>query len=90
MNKAELVDAVAKSLGTSSRAEAERAVSAVVEGIKTGIRKDKLVQLVGFGSFKVTARAARIGVNPKTKQKIKIKKSKNVKFIVGKELKEKL
>ncbi len=66
MNKAELVEAVAKTLGAASRAEAERAVTAVVDGIKSGIRKDKTVQLVGFGTFKVSERAARMGVNPKT------------------------
>lgn len=90
MNKAELVEAVSKSLGTVSRAEAERAVTAVIDGIKTGIRKDKSVQLVGFGTFRVSERAARMGVNPKTGDKIKIKKSKTVKFAVGKELKGKL
>jgi nucleoid DNA-binding protein len=80
---------VAKSLG-ASRAEADRAVSAVVDGIKSGVRKDKSVQLVGFGTFRVTERAARMGVNPKTGQKIKIKKSRTVKFAAGKELKAKL
>jgi nucleoid DNA-binding protein len=90
MNKAELVEAVAKSLGSASRAEAERAVTAVVDGIKAGVRKDKSVQLVGFGTFRVAERAARMGVNPKTGQKIKIKKSKTVKFAAGKELKAKL
>ena len=90
MNKAELVDAVAKALGSASRAEAERAVTAVVDSIKTGIRKDKSVQLVGFGTFKVSERSARMGVNPKTGEKIKIKKSKTVKFAVGKELKARL
>jgi len=90
MNKAELVEAVAKSLGGSSRAEAERAVTAVIEGIKGGIRKSKTVQLVGFGTFRVAERAARMGVNPKTGAKIKIKKSKTVKFAAGKELKAKL
>ena len=90
MNKAELVEVVAKSLGAASRAEAERAVTAVIDGIKTGIRKNKSVQLVGFGTFRVAERAARMGVNPKTGQKIKIKKSKTVKFAAGKELKAKL
>jgi DNA-binding protein HU-beta len=90
MNKAELVEAVAKSLDSSSRAEAERAVTAVIDGIRAGIKKDKTVQLVGFGTFKVAERAARMGVNPKTGEKIKIKKSKTVKFAAGKELKAKL
>ena len=90
MNKAELVESVAKSLGASSRAEAERAVTAVIDGIKAGIRKNKSVQLIGFGTFRVAERAARMGVNPKTGEKIKIKKSKTVKFAAGKELKAKL
>lgn len=91
MNKAELVVAVQKSLGnTSSKAEAERAVTAVIDAIKSGIRKDKSVQLIGFGTFRVAERAARMGINPKTGAKIKIKKSKTVKFSTGKELKSKL
>ena len=95
MNKAELVDVVQKLLGKdASKAQAERAVEAVVEGIKTGIKgglkKGKPVQLVGFGTFKIVSRKARLGVNPKTGEKIKIKASKNVKFSAGKDLKSKL
>ena len=91
MNKAELVEAVKKSLGnSSSKAEAERAVTAVIDAIKAGIKKDKSVQLIGFGTFRVAERAARMGINPKTGAKIKIKKSKTVKFATGKELKSKL
>jgi Bacterial nucleoid DNA-binding protein len=48
------------------------------------------MQLVGFGSFKVVHRKARLGVNPKTGERIKIKASKSVKFGVGKDLKSKL
>jgi len=67
MNKAELVEAVQKTLGKdTSKAQAERAVEAVVEGIKGGLKKGKPVQLVGFGTFKVANRKARLGVNPKT------------------------
>ena len=91
MNKAELVEAVQKSLGKeASKAQAERAVEAVVEGIKGGLKKGKPVQLVGFGTFKVAHRKARLGINPKTGQKIKIKASKSVKFSAGKDLKSKL
>ncbi|MGV3533522.1 MAG: HU family DNA-binding protein [Chthoniobacteraceae bacterium] len=91
MNKAELVQAVQKTLGKdTSKAQAERAVEAVVEGIKGGLRKGQPVQLVGFGTFKVTSRKARTGINPKTGEKIKIKASKSVKFAVGKDLKSKL
>jgi len=86
MNKVELVANVQKSLGTS-KADAERAVNAVIDGIKTGIKKTKTVQLIGFGTFKTGTRKARVGVNPKTGEKIKIKASKVVKFQAGKALK---
>jgi len=91
MNKAQLVEAVQKALGKdTSKAEAERAVDAVVESIKVGLKKSKVVQLIGFGTFKVVERKARTGVNPKTQAKIKIPKSKTVKFAIGKALKSKL
>lgn len=91
MNKAELVQAVQKNLGKeTSKAEAERALNAVIDGIKGGLKKGGPVQLVGFGTFKVAARKARTGVNPKTGDKIKIKASKSVKFAAGKDLKSKL
>lgn len=89
MNKAELVEAVQKSLG-SSKADSERAVAAVIDAIKSGLKKGKPVQLIGFGTFKVAHRKARAGINPKTGEKIKIKASKTVKFSVGKDLKSKL
>ncbi len=54
MNKVELVESVKKQLGSEiSKAEAEKAVTAVINAIKTGVKKDKIVQLVGFGTFKV-------------------------------------
>jgi len=89
MNKAELVEAVQKSL-SSSKADAERAVAAVIDSVKGGLKKGKPVQLIGFGTFKVVNRKARMGVNPKTGQPLKIKASKTVKFSVGKDLKSKL
>jgi len=89
MNKAELLAEVQKSLGAdTSKAAAERALEAVLEGIKKGIKKDKAVQLIGFGTFSVAKRAARTGINPQTKEKIKIKASKTVKFKPGAALKE--
>ncbi len=88
MNKSELVEAVQKSLGSdASKAAAERSVDAVLEGIKKGVKKDKSVQLAGFGTFNVTKRAARKGINPRTKEAIKIKASKTVKFKPGTALK---
>jgi DNA-binding protein HU-beta len=89
MSKAELVATVQKSLGKEgSSAQAERTVDAVIEGIKIGVKKTKSVQLVGFGTFKIATRKARIGVNPKTGEKIKIKARKTVKFVPGKGFKE--
>ena len=91
MNKAELVATVQKSLGKDvSKACAEKAVAAVIDGIAGALKKGSNVQLIGFGTFKVASRKARMGVNPKTGEKIKIKASKSVKFGAGKELKSKL
>lgn len=91
MNKAQLVEAVQKALGKeTSRVEAERAIGAVFDSLKAGLKKEKNVQLIGFGSFKVVERKARTGINPKTREKIRIKKSKTVKFTPGKELKSKI
>jgi nucleoid DNA-binding protein len=91
MNKAELVLAVQKALGKeATKAEADRSVRAVIDSIKAGLKKDHSVQLIGFGTFKVATRKARIGINPSTKEKIKIKASKVVRFSAGKELKAKV
>ena len=86
MNKAELIVAVQKVLG-HSKADSERAVNAVIDSIKLGVKKTETVQLIGFGTFKITNRKARTGVNPKTGEKIKIKASKSVKFVIGKAFK---
>jgi nucleoid DNA-binding protein len=89
MNKAELVEEVQKLIGgETSKATAERAVEAVIEGIKKGIKEDKNVQLIGFGTYSVSHRPAREGVNPRTKEKIQIKATNVVKFKVGSALKE--
>lgn len=91
MNKAELVTSVQKNLGKdASKASAEKAVTATIESIAASLRKGKNVQLIGFGTFKVVHRKARMGVNPKTGEPLKIKASKAVKFAVGKDLKSKL
>jgi DNA-binding protein HU-beta len=70
-----------------SKAAAERAVNAVLEGIEAGLRKDGEVQLIGFGTFRVKDRPARMGRNVATGQPIKIKASKTVAFKVGAGLK---
>ncbi len=85
MNKAELILEVQKALGDeTTKAAAERAIEAVLESIKKGVKKDKAVQVIGFGTFSVAKRAARMGVNPQNPtEKIKIKASKTVKFKAG-------
>ncbi len=89
MNKQELMSAITsdKKAGIESKAAAERAVNAVISGISTGLKKDGVVQLIGFGTFKVKARPARKGRNPSTGEPIKIKASKTVSFKCGAELK---
>ncbi len=88
MNKADLINEVQKNLGTEcSRAHAERVVNSVLSSIGTGLKKDKAVQLVGFGSFAVKNRKARMGRNPATGEQIKIAASRTVGFRAGTELK---
>ncbi|MCE9636640.1 MAG: HU family DNA-binding protein [Planctomycetes bacterium] len=89
MNRAALNEAVAKEMG-DSKAAADRAVAAVLESIAKGLKKQGEVSLVGFGTFKVKKRAARMGRNPKTGEAIKIKASKSVGFKAGRPLKESL
>jgi DNA-binding protein HU-beta len=89
VNKADLIDAVASDLEIS-KAAAERAVNTVLENIKDGVKKDKLVQLVGFGTFTARQRKARTGRNPQTGEAIKIKASKSVGFKPGKQFKSAL
>jgi nucleoid DNA-binding protein len=91
MNKAELTESVLKNLGKdASKKSAATAIDAVLDAIAAGVRKDKIVQLIGFGTFKVTNRAARKGRNPKTGEPIKIKASKGVRFAASSALKARL
>ena len=87
MNKAELAAAVAEKTGASKK-ESEKAVNAVFEAITEALVKGDKVQLVGFGSFELKERAARIGRNPRTKAKIEIPASRVAGFKVGKALKD--
>jgi DNA-binding protein HU-beta len=87
MNKSDLVDAVQKQLGPeTSKAAAERAVDAVLASIRRGLRRDKEVQLVGFGAFAVALRAARRGFNPHTRQPMRIPAVRTVRFKAGADL----
>lgn len=87
MNKQELIDAVASSTGTSKSATGE-AVDALIGTITTALVKGDTVQLIGFGSFGVGARAARNGRNPATGEELKIPAAKTVKFTAGKAFKD--
>jgi len=87
MNKQNLVEAVAKELDTS-KAQAGRAVNAVLSGISKGLKKDKNVQLIVFGTFLVRRRKARKGRNPQTGETINIKASKTVGFKAGQKFKK--
>ncbi len=89
MNKTELIDHIAKSADISKAASA-RALDAVIGAVKTTLKKNDSVTLVGFGTFSVGKRAARTGRNPRTGDAIKIKAAKVPKFKPGKALKDAL
>jgi DNA-binding protein HU-beta len=89
MNKSELIEHIATQTELS-KADAQRALEAIIGGIKTTLKKGGTVSLLGFGSFSVTKRKARTGLNPKTKAPIKIKAAKVPKFKPGKGLKDHL
>ncbi|MCB1866107.1 MAG: HU family DNA-binding protein [Chromatiales bacterium] len=87
MNKTELIDRVA-AVADLSKAEATRAVDALVEVVTDAMRGGDSVNLVGFGSFVVRERAARSGRNPRTGEMIEIAASKVPAFKAGKALKD--
>ena len=87
MNKTELIAAVADKADLSKK-DAEAAITAMVEAITEALVQQEKVQLVGFGSFEVKARAERVGRNPKTKETIQIPASKAPVFKAGKALKD--
>ena len=81
MNKAELIEAVQGSLGKdATKRAAEDAVAAVLGAIADGVRTEGKVQLIGFGTFQVKNRKARMGRNPKTGEPMHIAASKSVGF----------
>ena len=87
MNKAELINAAAEKAELSKK-DTETAVNAVFDVIAKALADGDKVQLVGFGSFEVRSRAARVGRNPKTKETINIAASKVPAFKPGKALKD--
>ena len=87
MNKTELIAAVAEKADLSKK-DAEAAINAAVEAITGALIEGEKVQLVGFGSFEVKTRAARVGRNPKTGEEIPISEARLPVFKAGKALKD--
>ena len=87
MSKTQLVEYVAETANVS-KAEAARVVDAVLEGITNGLKKEGKVTFVGFGTFTAKKRAAREGINPLTKEPMKIPAKNVVSFKAGAKLKD--
>ena len=87
MNKTELIAAVADQSGLSKK-DAEAAVNAVFDSVKDALAEGDKVSLIGFGTFSVKTRAARTGLNPRTKETIEIPESKVPAFKAGSALKD--
>ena len=87
MNKTELVAAMAEHADMTKK-DAEKALTAFTEVVAKELKKGEKIQLVGFCTFEVAERAARKGINPKTKEEINIEASKAPKFKPGKALKD--
>jgi len=91
MNKGELIEAIQKKLGSeATKRLAEDALAAVLESIEEGVKSDQKVQIIGFGTFEVKNRAARMGRNPKTGEEMQISASKSVGFKPSSTLKKSL
>lgn len=89
MSKTELVEFIAKEANLS-KADATRALDAAVAGVTAGLKKEGKVSLVGFGTFSAKKRAARSGINPLTKETIKIPAKTVASFKAGSKLKDAL
>ena len=87
MNKLELVSAIAEQANLTKK-DAEAALKAFVDSVEGSLKKGEKVQLVGFGTFEVRERAARVGRNPQTGAEMKIDAAKVLTFKAGKALKE--
>ncbi|MDR2420298.1 MAG: HU family DNA-binding protein [Puniceicoccales bacterium] len=101
MNKSDLIEKTRNLLNGGScckskspceegvkKVQAECIVNAVLAAISEGLKKDGTVQIIGFGTFSITERAARQGVNPRTGKRIPIAASKGIRFKAGSKLKE--
>lgn len=88
MNKAELIDAIAKQVSGVTKTNIASVVDATTAAISAELKKGGKVQLIGFGTFETRKRAAREGRNPKTGAKLKIAASISPAFSAGKALKD--
>ena len=89
MNKKELVAKLAEKTGETQKVS-EKIVNAFVKVVEDELAQGGEIKLIGFGTFKVSQRKARTGVNPKTMKKMKIPAKQTPKCVPGKELKEKV
>ncbi len=89
MNKTELIEHIAAK-SDISKAAATRVLASIIEAVKKTLKKGDTVTLVGFGTFSVSKRAARVGRNPRTGAALKIKAAKVPRFKPGKGLKDAL
>lgn len=89
MNKSDLINAITEKSGLT-KADSKAALEAAVEAISAALAAGEKVALVGFGTFSVAEKAARTGINPRTKETIEIAARKAVKFKQGAELAEKV
>ena len=87
MNKTQLVDAIAEKADLS-KAQAKAALEQILESITDSLKDGDPVQLIGFGTFKISHRAERTGRNPQTGQEIKIAAANVPSFVAGKALKD--
>jgi DNA-binding protein HU-beta len=85
MNKSELIDAIAADADIT-KAAAKKALDSFLNNVTNALKKGDKVTLVGFGTFSVSERSSREGINPQTKAKIKIPAKKVAKFKAGAEL----
>jgi len=85
MNKAELINAIAEESGLS-KSDSKKALDAFIRAVSNELKSGGRVSLIGFGTYLVSEKSARTGINPRTKEPIQIEAKKVVKFKPGAEL----
>jgi DNA-binding protein HU-beta len=86
MNKSELISAIAENSGLT-KVDARKALDGFINATTETLKKGEKISLIGFGTFDIAERKARVGLNPKTKEKIQIPAKKVIKFKAGSDLK---